>query len=205
MDNFWSSGLVSGASVSPEFPPHVVGRVEIGIISDTHGLVRPEVYEAFEGVDLILHAGDIGSYDVILELEPIAPVKAVVGNVDVDLGPRFKEEMSFEVQKRTFHLQHILKNFPEEKEAFAQHAKNTTSPPHLNPLSRGGEDESPSPSISEIFIFGHSHKPMNHQAGTTLYFNPGSAGPRRFKLPITVGHITLEENKVTARIISLES
>ena len=108
MDNFWSSGLVSGASVSPEFPPHVVGRMEIGIISDTHGLVRPEVYEAFEVVDLILHSGDIGNIDVILVLEPIAPVKAVVGNVDVDLGPRFKEEMSFEVQKRTFHLQQDL-------------------------------------------------------------------------------------------------
>ena len=179
--------------------------MEIGIISDTHGLVRPEVYEAFDGVDLILHAGDIGGIAVIVELEPIAPVKAVIGNVDVDLGPRYKEEMSFEVQKLTFHLQHILKNISEEKGAFAQQATNTTSPPHLNPLPRGGEDESPSPSINEIFIFGHSHKSINQQVGTALYFNPGSAGPRRFQLPITVGRITLDESNVVARIILLES
>jgi len=180
MDNFWSSGLVTGASVSPEFPPHVVGRVEIGIISDTHGLVRPEVYEAFEGVDLILHAGDIGSYDVILELEPIAPVKAVVGNVDVDLLHRFEEKTSFQLANRAFHLQHILNDTP-------------------------GKNKVANCPISEIFVFGHSHQSMNHQVETTLYFNPGSAGPRRFRLPITVGRITLEENKVTARIISLES
>ena len=180
MDNFWSSGLVSGASVSPEFPPHVVGRMEIGIISDTHGLVRPEVYEAFEGVDLILHAGDIGSIDVILELEPIAPVKAVVGNVDVDLLHRYEEKTSFQLANRTIHIQHILNDTPRENKA-------VNCP------------------ISEIFVFGHTHKPLNQQVGSSLYFNPGSAGPRRFKLPITVGRITLEENKVTARIIFLES
>lgn len=153
--------------------------MEIGIISDTHGLVRPEVYEAFEGVDLILHAGDIGSIDVILELEPIAPVRAVVGNVDVDLGHRYKEEMSFEVEKRTIYLQHIIEKIPEGK----------------------GADPS---LVKEIFIFGHSHQPINKQVGSTLYFNPGSAGPRRFKLPISVGRITLDEKDVKGRIISLE-
>jgi putative phosphoesterase len=154
--------------------------MEIGIISDTHSLVRPEVYSAFEGVDLILHAGDIGSHDVILELEPIAPVKAVVGNVDTDLLHRFEENTSFSLENRAIHLQHILHDIPEE---------NTVA-------------GSP---ISEIFIFGHSHQPMNRQVGSALYFNPGSAGPRRFKLPITVGRITLNENNVTGRIISLES
>jgi uncharacterized protein len=153
--------------------------VEVGIISDTHGLVRPEVYEAFEGVDLILHAGDIGSYDVILELMPIAPVKAVVGNVDTDLLHRFEENLSLELANRTVHLQHIPQDIPEGET-----------------LADGR--------ISEIFISGHSHKPMNQQLGSALYFNPGSAGPRRFKLPITVGRITLEENNVTAMIISLE-
>ncbi len=153
-------------------------RVEIGVISDTHGLVRPEVYEAFEGVDLILHAGDIGSHDVILELTPIAPVKAVVGNVDTDLLHRLEENMTSQLARRAIHLQHILQEFPEE---------NTFA-------------DSP---INEIFIFGHSHKPLNQQVGSTLYFNPGSAGPRRFKLPITVGRLTLDENRVTGRIISL--
>ncbi len=154
--------------------------MKIGIISDTHGLVRPEVYKAFEGVDLILHAGDIGSHDVILELTPIAPVKAVVGNVDTDLLHRFEEKISFSIENHAIHLQHILHEFPEE-----------------NRLSDGP--------VNEIFIFGHSHKPMNQQAGTTLYFNPGSAGPRRFKLPITVGLITLNESQVTGSIISLEN
>ncbi len=181
MDIFWNLELVSGASVSPEFPPHVVGwRVEIGIISDTHGLVRPEVYKAFEGVDLILHAGDIGSYDVILELEPIAPVKAVSGNVDTDLLHRFEEKTSFQLANRAIHLQHIPPDIPEENKLAGNR-------------------------INEIFIFGHSHQPMNNQVGSALYFNPGSAGPRRFKLPITVGRITLNESNVTGRIISLES
>ncbi len=154
--------------------------MEIGIISDTHGLVRPEVYAAFEGVDLILHAGDIGSHDVILELDPIAPVRAVVGNVDTDLLHRFEETASFQLANRTIHLQHILHDIPEAHE-----------------LANGP--------IHEIFIFGHSHKPMNNQVGTALYFNPGSAGPSRFMLPITVGRITLDENNVTGKIISLES
>lgn len=153
--------------------------MDIGVISDTHGLVRPEVYEAFAGVELILHAGDIGSVDVILELEPIAPVKAVVGNVDTDLLQRFEEKIAFQIANRTVHLQHIPHDIPEE-----------------NKVADGP--------INEIFIFGHSHKPMNRQVGTALYFNPGSAGPRRFNLPITVGRLTLDANNVTGKIISLE-
>ena len=88
--------------------------MKIGVISDTHGLVRPEVYKAFEGVDLILHAGDIGTMDVIIELEAIAPVKAVAGNVDVGLRDKFKEKIKFELNSRAFHLQHIFENIPEE-------------------------------------------------------------------------------------------
>lgn len=153
--------------------------MEIGIISDTHSLVRPEVYEAFEGVDLILHAGDIGSHDVIIELEPIAPIKAVLGNNDGHLSHRFDEKVMFELEQRIFNLQHILDDIPEE----------TAADLIL---------------IKEIFVFGHSHQPMNRQVGDTLYFNPGSAGPRRFNLPITVGRITLVGNTVRGKIISLE-
>jgi uncharacterized protein len=153
--------------------------MEIGIISDTHNLVRPEVYEAFDGVDLILHAGDIGSHDVIIELEPIAPIKAVVGNNDSHLSHRFDEKITFEMEQRIFNLQHILNDIPEEKAAGAN-------------------------LIKEIFVFGHSHLPLNRQVGGTLYFNPGSAGPRRFNLPITVGRITIDEEKVEGKIISLE-
>ena len=153
--------------------------MEIGIISDTHGLVRPQVYEVFEGVDLILHAGDIGSLDVVIELEPIAPVKAVTGNNDGHLAHRFDEKVSFELERRTFNLQHILYDMP-------------------------GATEADSRLVKEIFIFGHSHQPLNRQVGDTLYFNPGSAGPRRFQLPVTVGRITLDEKDVKGKIISLE-
>jgi uncharacterized protein len=153
--------------------------MEIGIISDTHSLVRPEVYEAFEGVDLILHAGDIGNHDVIIELEPIAPIKAVVGNNDSHLSHKFEEKICFEVEQRIFNIQHILYDVPEETEA-------------------------DSSLVKEIFIFGHSHQPLNRQVGDTLYFNPGSAGPRRFNLPITVGRITVDKENVRGKIISLE-
>jgi putative phosphoesterase len=153
--------------------------MEIGIISDTHSLVRPEVYNVFDGVDLILHAGDIGNHDVIIELEPIAPIKAVVGNNDGHLSHRFDEKITFEMEQRIFSLQHILNDIPEEKEA-------------------------ESSLVREIFIFGHSHQPMNRQVGSTLYFNPGSAGPRRFNLPITVGRISIDKENVRGKIISLE-
>ena len=93
---------------------------------------------------------------------------------------RFEEKIAFQLVDRTIHLQHIPYDIPETNEP-------TDGP------------------IREIFIFGHSHIPMNHQSGAALYFNPGSAGPRRFKLPITVGRITLDQNKVTGKIISLES
>ncbi len=153
--------------------------MEIGIISDTHSLVRPEVYDAFEGVDLILHAGDIGNHDVIIELEPIAPIKAVLGNNDFHLAHRFDEKISFELEQRIFNLQHILDDIPDET-------------------------ETDSSRVREIFIFGHSHQPLNRQAGATLYFNPGSSGPRRFNLPVTVGRITIDKEHVRAKIISLE-
>ena len=152
--------------------------MKIGVISDTHGLVRPEVYAAFDGVDLILHAGDIGTRDVIIELEAIAPVKAVAGNVDVYLRDKFQDKMNFALDSRTFHLQHILDDIPEET---------------------NHNDES----ISDVIVFGHSHRPMNRQAGNNLYFNPGSAGPRRFNLPVTVGLLTMDDKTVQGEVINL--
>ena len=153
--------------------------MKIGVISDTHGLVRPEVYKAFEGVDLILHAGDIGTMDVIIELEAIAPVKAVAGNVDVGLRDKFKEKIKFELNSRAFHLQHIFENIPEE----------------ANPNRE---------SVLELIVFGHSHRSLNRQVGKTLYFNPGSAGPRRFNLPITVGRLTIDKKTALGEVINLE-
>jgi putative phosphoesterase len=152
--------------------------MKIGVISDTHGLVRPEVYDVFEGVDLILHAGDIGSRDVIIELEAIAPVKAVAGNVDVDLFHLFKEKMKIPIGKHVFHLQHIVEKIPEE----------TTDKREA---------------VSEFVVFGHSHQPLAKQVGNTLYFNPGSAGPRRFKLPVAVGIISINDETVSEEVVRL--
>jgi putative phosphoesterase len=153
--------------------------MEIGVISDTHGLVRSEVYQAFDGVELILHAGDIGGCDVLIELEALAPVKAVAGNVDADLLGLYKEQLDFSLDGRSFQLQHVFREIPEVN----------------------GNDVMPA---RKIVIFGHSHQPMNRQVDDTLYFNPGSAGPRRFKLPVCVGRLTLEPDRVEGRIIYLE-
>ena len=155
------------------------GQLNIGVISDTHGQVRSGVYNAFEGVDFILHAGDIGSWDVIIELEAIAPVKAVVGNIDVDLTHHFPQQQTFDLGKRTLALQHIFHDIPDAAS-----------------LSRQ--------SVRKIIIFGHSHRPMSEHIGDTLYFNPGSAGPRRFQLPVCVGKLRLEEERVSGEIIHLE-
>ncbi len=152
--------------------------MQIGVISDTHGLVRPEVYTALAGVDLILHAGDIGGLDVIVELEPLAPVRAVAGNNDPDLLHRFQEELTFAVEGKSFRLLHIFRDLPDDE-------------------AKSGE------SIQRVVVFGHSHQPVNRTAGDTLYFNPGSAGPRRFNLPVTVGRLEITQNGVEGEILPL--
>ena len=152
--------------------------MKIGIISDTHSLLRPEVYKVFNEMELILHAGDIGERDIIIELEAIAPVYAVLGNNDYGLPYKIKEHQIFQLQNRTIQLQHIFKNVPKVSDI-------------------------PKTAIKNIIVFGHSHKPFNKHIGDTLYFNPGSAGPRRFKFPVTVGRMQLLKSRVEAEIISL--
>jgi uncharacterized protein len=152
--------------------------VKIGVISDTHNLVRPEVFNVFDGVDLIAHAGDIGDRDVLVELETLAPVKAVLGNNDWGLPAKYKDQLSFMLCEKNILIQHICKDIPEE-------SKRSNGP------------------IKNIVIFGHSHQPLSQQVGDTLYFNPGSAGPKRFDLPITVGLLQLGDDSVKNEIISL--
>jgi uncharacterized protein len=152
--------------------------MKIGVISDTHNLVRPEVFTAFDGVDLIAHAGDIGDQDVLIELETLAPVKAVLGNNDWGLPAKYKEQLSFKLCEKNILIQHICKNIPEENKEDNVHIQN-------------------------IVIFGHSHQPLSQQVGDTLFFNPGSAGPKRFDLPITVGLLQLGAESVKNEIISL--
>jgi putative phosphoesterase len=148
----------------------------IGVISDTHGLLRPEVARAFTKVDLILHAGDIGSAEVLQELKSIAPVVAVRGNNDKERWARAIPETEVaEIAGVRFYLLHDLK-------------KIGFDPAHRR---------------FRVVISGHSHRPSIERRDEILFVNPGSAGPRRFKLPITVARLTVDGSTVNGEIIML--
>jgi putative phosphoesterase len=138
--------------------------IRIGVISDTHGLLRPEAIEAFAGVDRILHLGDIGDISILAALQRIAPVTAVRGNVDTD-GPcsRLPAFETVDADGHTLYLLHNLATLD------------------LDPAIAG---------FSAV-LFGHTHQPKIESKNGVLYFNPGSAGPRRFKLPVTIGMLTI--------------
>jgi len=148
----------------------------LGLISDTHGLLRPEAVDALCGVDQILHAGDVGAPEILNRLETIAPVTAVRGNVDGGAWAR-KLPLSevVEVDGMSIYMLHILEKLD------------------LKPEAAG---------FSAV-IYGHSHVPKIEKKNNVLYFNPGSAGPRRFKLPITVGKLIVDAKKLHAEIIEL--
>jgi hypothetical protein len=145
--------------------------MRLGIISDTHGLLRPEVFKLFRGVDRILHAGDIGSLDLLTELEALAPVSAVYGNTDdFDVRARVPEVVDFELEGTRFLLVH-------------GHQFGVPTPERL--VARYPE--------AEVIVFGHTHKPlltMIDQVVTVM--NPGGAGARRFSLPASAGIMELE-------------
>jgi putative phosphoesterase len=148
----------------------------LGLISDTHGLLRPEAVDALCGVDQILHSGDVGAPEILNRLETIAPVTAVRGNVDGGAWAR-KLPLSevVEVDGMSIYMLHILEKLD------------------LKPEAAG---------FSAV-IYGHSHVPKIEKKNDVLYFNPGSAGPRRFKLPITVGKLIVDAKKLHAEIIEL--
>ncbi|MFL6214294.1 MAG: metallophosphoesterase family protein [Blastocatellia bacterium] len=155
--------------------------MKLGIISDTHGLYDEAVGRIFAGVDAIVHAGDIGTLDIIHRLEQIAPVFAVEGNNDwFGVYPTERVE---EMNGQRILIRHIFGE--------------------LHQLDRAARDviETERP---DILIFGHSHRPYREQLGGTLLFNPSSAGPRRFKLPRTVGLMTLAARSIEAEIINLD-
>ena len=149
----------------------------VGVISDTHGLLRPEALKALQGSEHIIHAGDIGAPEIIAALEAIAPVTAIRGNIDVQTwAQRFPA--TDVVELGGVHL-------------YVIHDANALD---LNPKAAG----------FAAVISGHSHKPKQEVKNGVLYFNPGSAGPRRFKLPITIGQLSIENGAITAaRIIEL--
>ena len=154
----------------------------IGVISDTHGKLDERVFELFAGVSRIIHAGDIGDEELIWKLESIAPVIAVRGNNDSDTMC-FPNERLAVINKRTFYVRHQFATV--EKMSVAQK----------------GIIEKRMP---DVVIFGHSHQAYSANWRGTLLFNPGSAGPKRFNLPRSVGLIQLSEDGIESRIIELD-
>ena len=148
----------------------------IGVISDTHGLMRPEALEALAGSELIVHAGDVGKMEVIAALEAIAPVISIKGNVDRGETDHLPDTETVEFGGLKIYVLHDLKDMD------------------IDPVKLG----------YDIVISGHSHKPAVSEGDGVLYLNPGAAGQRRFKLPISVAQLRLVDGKATAEVIELE-
>ena len=148
----------------------------VGVISDTHGLLRSEVLKVFSGVELILHAGDIGAAEVLEQLRSIAPVVAVRGNNDKDDWARdIPETEVTQVEAVQVYMLHDLKEI----------------------------DLSPAAAGFHVVVSGHSHKPSVENRGEVLFINPGSAGPRRFKLPVSVARLVVIGASARGEIIQL--
>jgi putative phosphoesterase len=149
----------------------------IGVISDTHGLLRPEAVSALQGSNLIIHAGDIGRLEVIEQLAAIAPVKAIRGNIDkAAWADEFPETEVVQASDTLIYVLHNLKELD------------------LDPKAAG----------FRVVVSGHSHQPKIEEKDGTLYLNPGSAGPRRFKLPIAVGRLIISGDRVRSEILPLD-
>jgi uncharacterized protein len=150
---------------------------EVGLISDTHGLLRPEAIAALRGVDAIIHAGDIGAPDVVERLAAIAPVTAVRGNNDRGVwAEKLAATETLEIGGARIYVLHDVKELA------------------LDPGAAG---------LAAV-IAGHSHQPRVEERAGVLYVNPGSAGPRRFRLPVAVGRLTVKDGRVRGRIVELE-
>jgi uncharacterized protein len=151
--------------------------MKLGVIADTHGLLRPEALAALEGSDLIIHAGDVGKPDVLSALERVAPVHAIRGNIDkaawADHLPERREVQTGDLRVWVLHDLHQLA---------------------LDPEAEG----------YRAVISGHSHQPKITQNGGVLYLNPGSAGPRRFRLPVTVVRCEVNNGEIRAELVELD-
>ena len=155
----------------------------IGVISDTHGLFDPKIPRVFKGVSHILHAGDFGDLRVLRQLEQIAPMTAVWGNVDEgNVPPGVNEMQTLQFHGLRIFMTHIL----------GSPRRLTTT------LKQRIEQVQP-----DVVIFGHSHKPLIERHGRVLYFNPGSAGPKRFSLPRSVGLLKCQDGQPRADLIYL--
>jgi hypothetical protein len=153
---------------------------DIGLISDTHGQVRPEVHAALAGVALILHAGDVCGDDVLTELETIAPVVAVAGNCDPPGHPRLPARIERAFGNVTVHVSH-------------GHELGAPTPAKL--LAAYPAD---------VIVYGHTHRPLVHRANGRLVVNPGAAGPRRFDLLPSVGRLSIGPQGTEVLLIDLQ-
>lgn len=151
----------------------------IGLISDTHGLLRPEAVRALAGVDLIVHAGDVGGAGVLEGLRAVAPVDAVYGNVDDPHDPALARERTVPIGALTLHVSH------------------------------GHEVGSPTPErlalryTADVLVFGHTHRPLVVAIGRQLVINPGAAGPRRFNLEPSVARLRVTGSETAVELIAL--
>src|SRR4051812_8737892 len=152
-------------------------QIVIGVIADTHGLLRPEALAALQGSNYIIHAGDIGEPEILARLAEIAPVTAIRGNVDRETWARkIPETQVLEVGSVSIYILHNLATLD------------------LKPEAAG---------FSAV-IYGHTHVPQQEIKNKVLCFNPGAAGPRRFKLPVTVGRLIIENGNIRATITTLD-
>jgi putative phosphoesterase len=151
-------------------------QLTIGVISDTHGLLRPEAIAALAGVDHILHAGDVGDSAILDRLREVAPLTAIHGNVDTS-GPcaDLPATEIVELGGRLFYLVHDLDDLD------------------IDPVAAG----------VAVVVSGHSHHALLQERNGTIYLNPGSAGPRRFDLPVTLARVTAQHGAIHARIVTL--
>ena len=148
----------------------------LGVISDTHGLLRPEAVEALRGVQQVIHAGGVGSPEILKKLATVAPVTAVRGNVDTDpWAQQLPETQVLETGGISIYLLHDLTQL----------------------------DVKPEAAGFRVVISGHSHIPKQEVRNGVLYFNPGSAGPRRFKRPVSVGRLSIDRFEVSAELVML--
>jgi len=172
--------------------------VIIGLVSDTHGFFDPRLAEILAGAELILHAGDVGSQEVIDELGRIAPVHAIRGNVDSPEAG-WPPSLILSPGGLVTHVLHILPAAQSRLEAWAQSERNSCAlPPAAERLRSRFE------SSVEMVVFGHSHEPCLVSMGGVLWVNPGSAGRKRFRLPRTCGLIQLSSGQREAWIVPLE-
>ncbi|MDQ6888511.1 MAG: metallophosphatase family protein [Gemmatimonadota bacterium] len=151
----------------------------IGLIADTHGLLRPGVAEALAGVELILHAGDVGGNEILDELSRIAPTEAVYGNTDVPGDPRLQASIVREVGGVSIHVSH-------------GHEVGSPSPAKL--LARYPE---------QMLVFGHTHRPLVTRVDGRVVVNPGSAGPRRFDIRPSVARVSIRDGQPDVELVAL--